>query len=80
MGPERRGRAVHGRLEVNPSGEEPTEQSSLSYYHLCRAATATSDGGGTGVNSRVTFTAQDSGTHCVVVGTYGIARPPRSPL
>ena len=22
MGPERRGRAVHGRLEVNPSGEE----------------------------------------------------------
>ena len=26
MGPERRGRAVHGRLEVNPSGEEPTDR------------------------------------------------------
>ena len=25
MGSERRGRAVHGRLEVNPSGEEPTD-------------------------------------------------------
>ena len=25
MGPERRGRAVHGRLEANPSGEEPTD-------------------------------------------------------
>ena len=25
MGPERRGRAVQGRLEVNPSGEEPTD-------------------------------------------------------
>ena len=25
MGPERRGRAVHGRVEVNPSGEEPTD-------------------------------------------------------
>ena len=26
MGSERRGRAVHGRLEVNPSGEEPTDR------------------------------------------------------
>ena len=26
MGPERRGRAVHGRLEANPSGEEPTDR------------------------------------------------------
>ena len=26
MGPERRGRAVQGRLEVNPSGEEPTDR------------------------------------------------------
>ena len=26
MGPERRGRAVHGRVEVNPSGEEPTDR------------------------------------------------------
>ena len=26
MGPERRGRTVHGRLEVNPSGEEPTDR------------------------------------------------------
>ena len=26
MGPERRGRAVHGRLEVNPSGEDPTDR------------------------------------------------------
>ena len=25
MGSERRGRAVHGRVEVNPSGEEPTD-------------------------------------------------------
>ena len=25
MGSERRGRAVQGRLEVNPSGEEPTD-------------------------------------------------------
>ena len=25
MGSERRGRAVHGRLEVNGSGEEPTD-------------------------------------------------------
>ena len=25
MGPERRGRAVHGRVEVNASGEEPTD-------------------------------------------------------
>ena len=25
MGSERRGRAVHGRLEANPSGEEPTD-------------------------------------------------------
>ena len=26
MGSERRGRAVQGRLEVNPSGEEPTDR------------------------------------------------------
>ena len=26
MGSERRGRAVHGRVEVNPSGEEPTDR------------------------------------------------------
>ena len=26
MGSERRGRTVHGRLEVNPSGEEPTDR------------------------------------------------------
>ena len=26
MGSERRGRAVHGRLEVNGSGEEPTDR------------------------------------------------------
>ena len=26
MGSERRGRAVHGRLEVNPSGKEPTDR------------------------------------------------------
>ena len=26
MGLERRGRAVHGRLEVNPSGEEPRDR------------------------------------------------------
>ena len=26
MGSQRRGRAVHGRLEVNPSGEEPTDR------------------------------------------------------
>ena len=25
MGSQRRGRAVHGRVEVNPSGEEPTD-------------------------------------------------------
>ena len=26
MGSEAKGRAVHGRLEVNPSGEEPTDR------------------------------------------------------
>ena len=26
MGSQRRGRAVHGRMEVNPSGEEPTDR------------------------------------------------------
>ena len=26
MGSERRGRTVHGRVEVNPSGEEPTDR------------------------------------------------------
>ena len=26
MGPERRSRTVHGRVEVNPSGEEPTDR------------------------------------------------------
>ena len=41
MGPERRGRAVHGRLEVNPSGEEPTDrprQKKLKSFEIPKAS------------------------------------------
>ena len=41
MGPERRGRAVHGRLEVNPSGEEPTDrpkQKKLKSFEIRKAS------------------------------------------